>query len=243
MSNWPLITAISSGVVRVAGADLIDRRAAVEQRARRVDVALPRGVQQRGQAALARDRRVDLFRIEVVRGARRVRSLPRRPPSSRAAESCRTRTARATPGSPPAPGSASAAGPSAPTASSTFRWRSVAARSSAALLGDVDRLRRDRADRRRARAARVIASARFCAAANISGVWPHSASLALASAPRSSSSLTTSALPAAAARCSGVTPVVVVRAATLAPALSSAWTTARCPPGSRGGAACTGRCA
>ena len=34
------------------------------------------------------------------------------------------------------------------------------------------------ADRRRAPAARVIASARFCAAAKISGVCPHSASLA-----------------------------------------------------------------
>ena len=52
MSNWPLITAISSGLVAVAGADLVDVGAAVEQRARGFDVALPRGVQQRRQAAL-----------------------------------------------------------------------------------------------------------------------------------------------------------------------------------------------
>ena len=66
MSNWPLMAAIRSGVVPSPAVDFVDVGAAVEQRARRLEVALPRGMVQRRQAALRADRRVDLFRIEVA---------------------------------------------------------------------------------------------------------------------------------------------------------------------------------
>ena len=108
-------------------------------------------------------------------------------------------------------------------ASSTLRCRSVAARSSALCFAMSIVFVVMPGSAPRASSA-LTASARFSAAANISGVCPHSCSRAFASAPRSSSSVTTSALPADAARCSGVTPLVVARAATFAPAFNSART-------------------
>ena len=54
------------GARGIAGPGLVDRRMAVEQRTRRLDMTLAGGVQQRREPALCGNRRIDLFRIEVV---------------------------------------------------------------------------------------------------------------------------------------------------------------------------------
>ena len=155
------------------------------------EVALARGVQQRRHAALGRDRRIDLFGIEVadVRIDRRVRIA--------AAESCPSARSRGPLRSRPAPGSASALpSESLPMKPSiTLRCRSAAARSSALNLAMsmtlvVDRrigaAREQRLDRLGAIAGRPRRSAASGRASD---------SFALTSALASASRLMTSALP------------------------------------------------
>ena len=75
----------------------------------------------------------------------------------------------------------------------------------------------------------LIASTRLNDAAKMSGVWPHSASLAFLSAPASISRVTIAALPALAARCKGVAPLGRALASTTAPAFSRTAATASLP--------------